>query len=230
MIHNRKVTALIPIKENSERVKNKNFRMFNGKPLYHHILETLEKTYAIDEIIIDTDSYIVTNEAQKIFNKVMIHERPKELRGDFVSVNKIIEYDISISDSDIFVQTHATNPLLKAETLAIALKKFIESEDNNDSLFSVNRYQSRFYTHKGEAINHNLEKLLRTQDLPPVYEENSNFYIFTRESFNKKKRRIGENPILFEMSRIEAIDIDDEFSFKLAEILALYAGDHINIK
>jgi CMP-N-acetylneuraminic acid synthetase len=230
MIHNRKVTALLPIKEHSERVKNKNFRLFNGKPLYHHILETLDNTYAIDEIIIDTDSYVVINEAQKIFNKVTIHERPKELRGDFVSVNKIIEYDISKSDSNIFVQTHATNPLLKAETLAIALKKFIESEDNNDSLFSVNRYQSRFYTHKGEAINHIPDELLRTQDLPPVYEENSNFYIFTKESFHKKKRRIGENPILFEMSRIEAIDIDDEFSFKLAEILALYAGDHINIK
>ena len=227
MIHNRKVTALIPIKEHSERVKNKNFREFNGKPLYHHILESLERTYAIDEVIINTDSYVVINEAPKLFPKVRIHERPKELCGDFVSVNKIIEHDLSESESDIYVQTHATNPLLKAESLGKALKKFIEAEEKYDSLFSVNRFQSRFYSAEGKAINHNPEELLRTQDLSPLFEENSNFYIFTKDSFNKHERRIGETPLLFEMSRIEAIDIDDEFSFKLAEILSLYAGDHI---
>ncbi len=227
MIHNRKVTALIPIKEHSERVKNKNFREFNGKPLYHHILESLERTYAVDEVIINTDSYIVINEAPKLFSKVRIHERPKELHGDFVSVNKIIEYDLDNSESDIYVQTHATNPLLKAESLGKALKKFIEAEDKYDSLFSVNRFQSRFYSVEGKAINHNPEELLRTQDLPPLFEENSNFYVFTKESFSKHERRIGQTPLMFEMSRIEAIDIDDEFSFKLAEILSLYAGDNI---
>jgi CMP-N-acetylneuraminic acid synthetase len=224
MIHNRKVTALIPIKEHSERVKNKNFRPFNGKPLYHHILETFEKTYAVDAVIIDTDSYIVINEAPKIFPKVITFDRPVELRGDFVSVNKIIEYDIQKIKSDIYIQSHATNPLLKAETIALALKKYIEVEENDyDSLFSVNSFQSRFYKKNGEAINHNPEELLRTQDLEPVFEENSNFYIFTEESFKKKNRRIGLKPYMYEMSKIEAIDIDDEFSFKLAEILALYS-------
>jgi N-acylneuraminate cytidylyltransferase len=227
MIHNRKVTALVPIKEHSERINNKNFRSFNGKPLYHHILETLQNTYAIDEIVINTDSYIVINEAPKLFNKVSLIERPQELRGDFVSVNKIIAYDLTKTDSEIYIQTHATNPLLKAETLALALKKFIESEDNFDSLFSVNRFQSRFYNENIEAVNHNPNELIRTQDLAPLFEENSNFYIFTKDSFNKKMRRIGANPIIFEMSRIEAIDIDDDFSFKLAEILSLYAGEHL---
>jgi CMP-N-acetylneuraminic acid synthetase len=227
MIHNRKVTALIPIKEHSERVKNKNFREFNGKPLYHHILEALERTYAVDDVIINTDSYVVINEAPKVFSKVHIHPRPESICGDFVSVNKIIEHDLANSESDIYVQTHATNPLLKAESLGIALKRFIEAEEKHDSLFSVNRYQSRFYTKEGKAINHNPEELIRTQDLSPLYEENSNFYIFTKKSFGKNKRRIGESPLIFEMSKIEAIDIDDEFSFKLAEILSLYAGEHI---
>jgi CMP-N-acetylneuraminic acid synthetase len=226
MIHNRKVTALIPIKEHSERVKNKNFRLFNGKPLYHHIIETLERTYAIDEIVINTDSYVVTNEAPHLFTKVKVIDRPKELKGDYVSVNKLIEHDLTKTESDIYLQTHATNPLLKAETIAHALKKFIDSEEEYDSMLSVNRYQSRFYNNQGKAINHNPEELIRTQDLSPVLEENSNFYIFTKESFRKKNRRIGENPYMFEMSRIEAIDIDDEFSFKLAEILALYADVH----
>jgi CMP-N-acetylneuraminic acid synthetase len=226
MIHSRKVTALIPIKEHSERVKNKNFRLFNGKPLYHHILETIEHTYAIDEVIINTDSYVVMNEAAKLFTKVKISERPQELCGDHVSVNKIIAYDIEKFESDIYLQTHATNPLLKAETIAKGLKKYVDNEDQFDSLFSVNRFQSRFYNKEGEAVNHNPQELIRTQDLSPLYEENSNIYIFTKESFTVNGRRIGQKPYLFEIAKIEAIDIDDEFTFKLAEILALYAGEH----
>ena len=223
MIHNRKVTALIPIKEHSERVKNKIFRLFTGKPLFHHILETLEHTYAVDEVIINTDSHVVKNEAIELFPKVKIHSRPEKLQGDFISVNKIIAFDLEHSDSDIYIQTHATNPLLKSETLAHALKKFVEIEEDYDSVFSVNKWQTRFYDIEGNAVNHNPNELLRTQDLPPLYEENSNFYIFTKESFSKVGRRIGGRPYLFEMSRIEATDIDDEFSFHMAEILALYA-------
>jgi CMP-N-acetylneuraminic acid synthetase len=223
MIHNLKVSAIIPIKEHSERVKDKNFRSFIDKPLYHHILETLENTYAIDEIIIDTDSKLVALEAPSKFSKVRIINRLPELCGDLVSVNKIIEYDLTKTESDIFIQTHATNPLLKAETIAKALKMFLETENKYDSVFSVNRFQSRFYNHNGEPVNHNQEELIRTQDLNPLFEENSNFYLFTKQSFKDTNRRIGKKPLLFEMSKIESIDIDDEFSFRLAEILALYA-------
>lgn len=227
MIHNRKVTALIPIKEHSERVTNKNFKDFSGKPLYHHILETLEQTYAIDEIIINTDSYVVTNEAPQLFRKVKIHQRPTDLCGDLVSVNKIIAFDIENSTSDIYIQTHATNPLLKSETIARALKQFVEKEDEFDSVFSVNQFQSRFYDKNVNAINHNPNELLRTQDLDPIYEENSNFYIFTKESFFSVNKRIGLKPLIYPMSRMESIDIDDQFSFHLAEILSMYAYKNI---
>ncbi len=225
MIHNQKVTALIPIKEHSERVTNKNFRSFSGKPLYHHILETLDNTYAVDEVVINTDSHVVKNEAPELSRKVKIHWRPEELCGDHMSVNKIIQYDIDRLESDIFLQTHATNPLLKSETIAHALKLFVESEDGHDSLFSVNRYQSRFYFKDGKAVNHNPEELIRTQDLDPLYEENSNIYIFTKSSFAKAGRRIGRKPLIFETSRVESIDIDDKFSFYLAEMLAMYAHE-----
>jgi len=226
MIYNRRVTAIVPIKEHSERVKQKNFRNFAGKPLYHHVLATLERTYAVDDVVVDTDSAVVMNEASGLFPKVKIIERPEQLHGDFVSVNKIIEHDISAFESDIYLQTHVTNPLIKAETFGRALKAFIEGEEEFDSLFTVNRFQSRFYSHTGEPINHSLGELIRTQDLDPVYEENSNLYIFTRESFESTQARIGKKPQLHEMSRIESIDIDDEFTFHLAEILALYAKEY----
>jgi CMP-N-acetylneuraminic acid synthetase len=223
MIHNRKVAALVPIKAHSERVAGKNFRQFSGKPLYHHILATLERTYAIDEVLVDTDSHQVMHEAPKMFTKVRIIERPAELQGDMVSTNKLFAYDIEQTDADLFLQTHATNPLLRPETIGRALKAFVEDEKGHDSLFSVTVYQSRFYTESGEAVNHDPDNLIRTQDLPPVYEENSVAYVFTRESFAQRGRRIGERPMMFPTPRIESIDIDDEFTFRLAEMLALYS-------
>ena len=224
MIHNQKVTALVPIKDHSERVKGKNFRDFCGKPLYHHIIHILDNTYAIDEIIINTDSSRVILEAPTLSTKVKIIERPKNLCGDMVSTNKLFAYDISQVESDIYIQTHSTNPLLKSETIALALRKFMNDGGKYDSLFSVNEHQSRFYDITCNALNHDPDNLLRTQDLNPIFEENSCLYIFTKESFNKKQRRIGETPIMFTTPRIESIDIDDEFTFKIAELLAMYSS------
>ena len=223
MIFNRAVAALVPMKGHSERVPGKNRRNFAGKPLFHHILHTLQETYVIDEILVNTDSEAIAAEAAGKFSKVRIIERPQELCGDFVSVNKLIAYDMAQSQADIFVQTHATNPLLCGDTVSQALQQFASSE-NHDSLFGVNRIQSRLYFPDGRAINHDPTELARTQDLPPVYEENSCLYVFTKESFKAAdERRIGNQPIMFETKRIESIDIDDEFTFGLAELLALYA-------
>jgi len=222
MIHNRRVAALVPIKDASERVPGKNFRDFAGKPLYHHVVHTLDTTYAVDEIVIDTDSHRVLREAPGLSPKVKVIERPEELRGHEVSTNKIFAHDLEEVEADIFVQTHATNPLLRAETIAEALGRFVDNEDEHDSLFGVNAYQSRFYRADGTPINHDPEDLIPTQDLEPVYEENSCIYVFTRESFRKKNRRIGVKPLMFPTPPTESVDIDDEFAFRLAELLALY--------
>jgi CMP-N-acetylneuraminic acid synthetase len=224
MIHNRKVTALVPIKDHSERVTGKNFRDFCGKPLFHHILHTLDRTYAVDEIVIDTDSPRIMLEAPQLSSKVIIEERPEELIGDYISTNMIFKHDISKFESDIYLQTHATNPLLKAETIANALNVYLKNEEKYDSLFSVTTCQNRFYNSQGQAINHDPQKLIRTQDLEPLYEENSCIYIFTKESFMKNCRRIGESPLLYPISKLEACDIDNEFEFKLAELLNLYSN------
>jgi len=223
MLFNQRVVALTPMKAHSERVPNKNIREFAGLPLFHHILDTLQETYAVDEIVVDTDSKHIATEASKRFSKVRAIPRAEELRGDFVSMNDIIAYDISRVDADIYVQTHATNPLLSEKTISDALRRFATS-DQHDSLFAVTRIQTRLYFADGRPINHDPKRLIRTQDLPPVYQENSCLYIFTKNSFEGSgNRRIGRRPLLYETDRIESIDIDDEFSFGLAELLARYS-------
>ena len=95
-----------------------------------------------------------------------------------------------------------------------------EAKDSYDSIFSVTRMNTRLYDKDGNPFNHDPEQLLRTQDLDPLFEENSNFYIFTRESFNKAgKKRIGKNPLMFEIDKLEAVDIDEPQDFVIAEVL-----------
>jgi len=215
-----KMNFLIPMKGHSERVPDKNMKPFAAIPLYHHIVKAASACKYLDKIYINTDSNRITEDVRINFPHVQIIERPLSLCGDFVSMNKILDYDLSQIEGEFFLQTHSTNPLLKSATIDKAIECFFENHQKNDSLFSVTRWQTRFYWQNGEPVNHNPEELLRTQDLPPMYEENSNFYIFTKESFrNANSRRIGVKPYLFEMNPFEAVDIDTEFNFKIAETI-----------
>lgn len=215
-----KVTALLPMKEHSERVPNKNLKLFNGKPLYHSIVKQLILAKRINKIIVDTDSNNIIDDIKLNFKDIMVINRPEEIQGDFVSMNKIIEYDLTKSDGEYFIQTHSTNPLLKFVTIDKAIEQFFNNIQKHDSLFSVTRVQTRFYDKDINPINHNTKELKRTQDLDPYYEENSNFYIFSKSSFkSSNNERIGNKPNFYVMNKIESIDIDDENDFLIAESL-----------
>jgi CMP-N-acetylneuraminic acid synthetase len=216
-----KIVALLPMKGHSERVPNKNMRDFAGKPLYHHVASTLEKSDYVEKIVINTDSDAIAQDAQKHFSKAVIVERKEELCGDFVSMNKVIEQDVEhFSDHEHFLQTHSTNPLVTLASLNAAIEKYFSLDLQYDSLYSVNEHQGRFYDKQGEPINHKRGELLRTQDLPAIYEENSNFYIFSRKSFRANSNsRIGLNPHFVVMNKLESADIDYEEDFILAELI-----------
>ena len=214
-----KVIALLPMKGNSERVPKKNLKNFNGTPLYQIILNKLLESKIIDEVIVNTDCPNITESIQsKYKEQVLVRDRPDSIRGDFVSMNKIIENDLDNSNGDIYIQTHSTNPLLDVSSIDRALNKMLEISTSNDSIFSVTKIQTRFYDINGKAINHNPQELVRTQDLPPIFEENSCFYIFTKNSFKQSGgKRIGLRPLMFEIDKIEAIDIDNIEDFIIAE-------------
>jgi len=221
MIKNKKVIALLPMKGHSERVPRKNLKLFNAVPLYRVILSTLLSSKYIDEVIINTDCNFITEDVKNHFpSKVSIRERPVEIRGDMVSMNKIIEDDLNNTDGAIYLQTHSTNPLLKIDSLDGAIEEMIHIEGEYDSIFSVTKIQTRFYDKDGEAINHNPSELVRTQDLPPLYEENSCLYIFTKKSFKEARgKRIGNHPKMYEIDKVEAIDIDNMEDFIIAEAI-----------
>lgn len=214
-----KLTALVPMRHHSQRVPGKNYRPLAGKPLYQHIIETLLAVPEIDRIVVDTDSDPVLNGLREHFPQVQTIVRPQHLRADDIPMNEILIHDTAQFPAEFYLQTHSTNPLLKAETISRAIQLLIANYPQHDSLFSVTRWQTRFYDKDGNAINHNPRELIQTQDLPPLYEENSCIYIFTRANLLKHRHRIGDRPLMFEIPRLEAVDIDEESDFQLADIL-----------
>ena len=216
-----KFTALLPIKSISQRVKNKNFKKLSNKVLFLWILEKLQKITYINEIIINTDNPEKVKKFLKKgkFSKLKLRKRKKSLIGHDVSMNKIILDDIKYSKNNLFLQTHSTNPLLSINFINKSIKLFIKNKNRNDSLFSVDVFQNRFYNQKIKPINHNLQKLKKTQDLSPIYMENSNLYIFSKKSFLKKKNRIGVKPLINISPRMESFDIDNNDDWKLIKRL-----------
>ncbi|MHC4742801.1 MAG: acylneuraminate cytidylyltransferase family protein [Planctomycetota bacterium] len=213
------IVALVPMRHHSERVPGKNYRLFGGRMLYHHIVESLLRCSKIDEVVIDTDSDIIMEDARENFPQVRILERPEHLRAGTTSMNDVLLNDVAQVEADFFLQTHSTNPLLTTETIARAIDTFLDYYPDYDSLFSVTRIHSRLWDAHGAAINHDPEVLLRTQDLPAVYEENSCLYIFERKTLEARNNRIGPRALMFELSGEEACDIDEELDFRIAEFL-----------
>lgn len=225
-----RVVALLPMKAHSERVSGKNFREFEGKPLFRWILDTLLAIDDIGLVVINTDARrILANNGLTDSDRVMIRDRKPEICGDLVSMNRVIADDIANVQADVYLMTHTTNPLMSTDTIRRALDAFEEARASRkaDSLFTVDRIQTRFYRADGTAVNHDPDNLVRTQDLEPWFEENSNLYLFTRDSFGATNARIGRKPLMFESPRFESIDIDDQDDWDLALIAARHMKSRV---
>ena len=213
------IVAFVPMRHSSERVKGKNYRLLAGKPLFHHIIETLSAVPELDEIVIDTDSELITADTAEAFPHVRVIERPEHLRAGEIPMNDVLLHSTEVVPADLYLQTHSTNPLLRSETISRGIQALLDAQPERDSLFTVTPLHTRLWTPEGEAINHDPRVLLRTQDLPPVMEENSCMYLFTRESLVRTGNRVGERPLLMAMDADEAWDIDDELDWRVVEAL-----------
>ena len=214
-----KIAAIVPMRHSSERVPGKNYRDFAGVPLYHRIVNSLLACSLITEVVIDTDSPAIQEDATKHFSQVKLLERPEHLRAGTTPMNDVLLNTVNQIEADYYLQTHSTNPILRAETINNAVEQFLDNYPMYDSLFGVTRLQTRLWDSLARAVNHNQAILLRTQDLPPIYEENSCIYIFTKEILAEMHNRIGKRPLMFEIDRLEAVDIDEELDFRMAEFL-----------
>lgn len=213
-----RVTAIVPMRHSSERVPGKNYRDLGGMPLYHHVVRALLGTPSVAEVIIDTDSDWILDDAARAFPEVKAVVRPEHLRDGHTAMNLVLEHSVQHAANDTIMQTHSTNPFVRPGTFEAAVQAFF-ADDDVDSVFGATRIQGRLWTHDVRAVNHDPAVLARTQDLDPIYLENSCFYVFTKDTLLATGNRLGKNPAIVEVDPLEATDIDVESDFTLAEVI-----------
>jgi len=219
------VSALVPMKGESERVPAKNTRILGDRPLFYHILGSLSAAQRVGDIYVDTDSAKIKDLLRKDFPKVVIIDRPQALLGAKVSMTPIIAHDLTFIKTGHFLQTHATSPFLKPETIDRAIAAYFEGLSRGfDTAMGVTKFQTRFYDKDKRPINHDPDVMVPSQDMPAIYEDNSSFYINSVANFLKNNNRVGKNPLFIEIAKMEALDIDEEEDFALCEAVIKFRG------
>ncbi|SDE75339.1 cytidylyltransferase domain-containing protein [Rhodospira trueperi] len=217
------VTAIVPLRGSSQRVPGKNRRPLAGRPLFHHILSALRAVPEIDTVAVNSDDEAILEEARRFFPGVVTIRRPEALSAPETSMNAVLLEALDhVPSGGLILQTHATNPFLSPASLSAAIAAFRAVWPRHDSLFSVTRRQVRLWDGDARPVNHDPTRLLPTQDLPPLYEENSCLYLFTVDMLRARGTRIGARPLLWPTPPLESLDIDEEDDFTLAEALAAW--------
>lgn len=213
-----KTVAMVPIKLNSTRVKEKNIRQFyDGKPLVQFILEALVSSKLIDEIYVYCSDQRIE---EYLIESVRYLQRPKYLDSDSSNCNDIIREFIKEVSADYYVISHATAPFTKTKSIDKCIQSVVNS-DKYDSAFTVEEMKT-FMWSKGRPINFDPDHFPRTQDLDAMYMETSGAFVFSKEVFEKYNRRIGINPCLVEVDPMESCDIDTEYDMTVAQALYKY--------
>lgn len=210
-----KIVAMVPIKLNSERVKEKNLRPFHdGKPLVQFILEALVKSKRVDEVYVYCSSERIK---EYLIGGVKFLKRPGYLDGNGCNCNDIIREFMKVVDADYYVVSHATAPFTTPESIDRCVASVVDSEEY-DSAFTVEKIQT-FLWSKGQPMNFDPDHFPRTQDLDPIYMETSGAFVFPKWVFEKYNRRVGIKPCLVEVEPIESSDIDTEYDMMVAQAI-----------
>lgn len=209
-----RTACFIPIKANSERVKGKNLRVLNGKPLYMYISEHVREADVFDDVYIDTNNQEIAEYANSMGFKVI--ERLPELAQNTANGNDLLVYHYELKPNyDYYFQLFATAPYMQARTIRTCWEKLINSNEY-DSCFSATENHS-FYWLAGNPVNYRPGILPRSQDMLPVIEETTGLYGIARKSLEKYRCRIGRKPYIYVVSKFEAVDINTEEDWKVAE-------------
>lgn len=205
-----KVIAFVPLKLTNERLPGKNTKLLGGvAPLYHFILNSLLEVRSIDEVYVHCSE----EKLDDLPSGANYSRRDKNLDGDNTSIIEVAKSFASEVEADVYLMAHATAPFLRRKTLELPVDSLVSAEF--DSAMTVVSIRD-FLWYQNEPINFDPNRIPRTQDLTGVFAETTGAYAFSKEVL-EKDRRVGSNPYLLEVSRVEAVDINDELDWLLAE-------------
>lgn len=211
------LTAVIPVREGSRRMKNKNIAPFNGTTLLEHKIEVLKKVPEIHTIIVTSDSDYMLGLAEK--HGARTHKRPDEYCDEVTkSYGEMIRYVCNQIEGDDILWTLCTTPLVYPKLYSEGISKYYEViNEGYDSLLSVSLFK-HFILDKNGPINYELGvKQVPSQLLPDWYISTSGIIMAPRKSMIEWAYHYGPKAYKFQIEKIATIDIDDELDFVQAE-------------
>lgn len=218
------IAVFLPTRKGSERVKNKNTRRFSGFEggLLELKLKQLQRL-DVNEVILSTndeESIAVAKQFNESFPKLKLDIRPNHLASSQTSLSDLISYVPTITNCEHILWTHVTSPMVNAAVYEKSIKQYYKAlESGHDSLMSVTGFQNFLWKKENNDIVNRLgnERWPKTQELELLYEINSAIFITPIEVYMKNGDRVGKKPYLFEMNKLESLDVDWEDDFKIAE-------------
>ena len=212
-----KITAVIPVRKGSQRVKDKNLRPFAGTTLLDVKIQTLLQVPEIDEIIVNTNSEAAIElvELEYANTKVRFHRREEYYASSECSGSEFFKHLGEVTDTDVFVYTPCTSPFVKPETISQCIRKFLD-DSNYDCLATVSAIKE-FMWLDGKALNYDPLHAPNSQNLPDVVALNFGTTVVGRETLIANSNIIGKKPQFVVTDEIESVDIDTPLDFYLAE-------------
>ena len=206
-----KLTAVIPVRKGSQRVKNKNLKPFADSTLLDIKIETLKKVIGLDEIVVSSDSQEMLDIARK-------HNVTAHRREDYYASSEVNNSDFMVNlttsvDSEYIMYSPCTSPLLSNETISECISKFRAGAQNIVTVTS----QKHHMWLDGEPLNYDPSDAPNSQDLPDIYSVNYGCCIISCEDLHEFRNVVTLNPTFHITDEIESIDIDTEFDFMVAE-------------
>lgn len=212
----KKLTAIVPVRQGSQRIKNKNFKDFAGKNLLRIKLEVLKRIDIIDSIVVNTDS----EEALSMADEFEVEKFRRE--GYYASSecnnSDFFENLAENTDADFIMYSPCTAPLIKEETYYDFISRFRNGLDRFDSLTTVSPVKSHLWL-DGKPINYDPNNSPNTQDLPDILRLNYGLSVISRQDMIKYRNVVGSKPSFYKLDDFEAVDVDNPIDFEFAEFL-----------
>jgi len=217
-----KVSIVIPAKGSSTRVRNKNLYDIGGRTLIRRACEKVLNCQTIHSKYLDTEDSGIKMDCSDLQSRgLKVLNRPKELATNNVGANELMAFALhSIDHCDLLLETFATTPLITSETIDYCVNYFLDNRDGHDSFFTVSKMQEYFWKKDG-PVNFDPKVLPNSFELEPYLMETHGLYGILPEVFLRCKTRIGRKPMMIEIPKIEAFDIDTAEDLDIVERLIL---------
>ncbi len=216
------VTAFLPCRYGSKRIKNKNTRPISNFPngLVEIKLKQLLSSSLISKIYLSTNDKTIIKYAESMNNeKIYINKRHDSLCSENTTTDDLIKFATEILPDDDILWTHVTSPLISSKDYDDIIKSYYKSiSDGYDSLVTVTVLQSFIWDEFGPFnYSENKQKWPFTQDIKKLYEINSGAFIANKDIYKRLNNRLGEKPKYFILDKLQSLDIDNLDEFNLVE-------------